>query len=131
MHGSDRLLLHRLNWDNPPLRPRHRFTDRLGGIALILLLGPRRFDELPGDQPYVLPQLLSLPPPVMRTPTRFPPDSTHRKLGKEGQPFAAAQLLAHPHFVVGISAVDLKHTLGDGKPNSGHWPGPLPLRVCQ
>jgi len=127
MHCEHCLLFDCLARHIAHLRARDRFADRVGVIAIILLLGPVGLDKLNRHQPYLMAKLLQFSSPVVRTPTRFNPNPTGRQLSKISQSFAPTQLFTNDDRAVGIYPVPLKHILGDIETNSGHLHGSLPL----
>jgi hypothetical protein len=73
-----RLLLDRLNRHKAHVRPRHRFTDRLGIVAVILAILPVRGNELGRHELHRMTQTLELARPLVRTGAGFHPDEARR-----------------------------------------------------
>jgi hypothetical protein len=65
--------------------------------------------------------------PVVRGRTRFHPDQARRQFGEERQQLRSTQRLVENHHVVSVSAMHLKHVLGQIDANRGnlHVDGPL------
>jgi hypothetical protein len=106
-----RLLFWRFHRHEAHIGARHRLTDRLGIVAVVLVGLHIRLDELRRHQSYFMPQRDELARPMVRTAAGFHADEARGQVGEEGRHLAALELLAQHRFSVLIHTVNLKHAL--------------------
>ena len=87
MQAQQRLLLDALDADEAHVRLHHRGTDRLGIIGVVLRRQAlaKRPHELRRHEPRLVPELLELARPMMRTRARFHPHHAEPELGQQRQ----------------------------------------------
>ena len=112
MDRQDGLLLDLLHRDKAHVGPTDGFTDRLGVVAIILVVLPIGGDELRRDQPDVMTQRPQLPRPVMRTATGFHPDQTGLELREDVTQAGSRDLTAQDDVAALIDPMELKDVFG-------------------
>jgi hypothetical protein len=100
-------------------RSRHRLADGSSIRRIVLLAAHIGLHVSGRHQPHIMAQRHQLPPPMVRRAAGLQPHKTGRKRRKERQKILALDGFGDNHAPGSIDAVNLKHKLGDIKPDSG------------
>ncbi len=131
MQRQHRLLLYGLDRHETHVRPRHRLTNRLSIVAIVLVALHVRLDELRRHELDLVAQLDELARPVVRTGTGFHANQAGCQIGEEAKHLGSLELLAQHCPASVIDSVNLKYglcqidsygrNLHDGRPLSVKW----------